>query len=113
MSSALASIKEERKELGQYHQLMYSRKSDLGILRNSLMHDLLLGREIPRPSLEHKCMNTRSRYEQTGGRSSLIQLGQKFTRMDDHSVGLMEYAIGNIAEEVFAERSMCGQQNAA
>ena len=109
VSSALASIKEERKELGQYHQLMYSRKSDLGILRNSLMHDLLLGREIPRPSLEHKLHE----YEiplRTDRRTVmlLIQLGQKFTRMDDHSVGLMEYAIGNIAEEVFAERSMCG-----
>ena len=104
VSSALASIKEERKELGQYHQLMYSRKSDLGILRNSLMHDLLLGREIPRPSLEHKSHE----YEiplRTDRRTvmPLIQLGQKFTRMDDHSVGLMEYAIGNIAEEVFAE----------
>lgn len=104
VSFALASIKEERKELGQYHQLMYSRKSDLGILRNSLMHDLLLGREIPRPSLEHKLHE----YEiplRTDRRTVmlLIQLGQKFTRMDDHSVSLMEYAIGNIAEEVFAE----------
>lgn len=104
VSSALASIQEERKELGHYHQLMYSRKSDLGILRNSLMHDLLLGREMPRHSLDHKLHE----YEiplRTDQRTImlLIQLGQRFTGMDDYSVGLMEYAIGNIAEEVFAE----------
>lgn len=104
VSSALASIQEERKELGHYHQLLYSRKSDLGILRNSLMHDLLLGRELSRHSLDHKLHE----YEiplRTDQRTImlLIQLGQGFTGMDDHSVGLMEYAIGNIAEEVFAE----------
>lgn len=104
VSSALASIQEERKELGHFHQLMYSRKSDLGILRNSLMHDLLLGREMPRHSLDHKLHE----YEiplRTDQRTImlLIQLGQRFTGMDDYSVGLMEYAIGNIAEEVFAE----------
>lgn len=104
VSSAVASIQEERKELEHYHQLKYSRKSDLGILRNSLMHDLLLGREMPVHSLDHKLQE----YEiplQTDQQTImlLIQLGQRFTGMDDHSVGLIEYAIGNIAEEVFAE----------
>lgn len=32
----------------------------------------------------------------------LIQLGKHFSDMDYHSVSLIEYAIGNIAEEVFA-----------
>lgn len=104
VSSAVASIQEERKELEHYHQLKYSRKSDLGILRNSLMHELLLGREMPVHSLDHKLHE----YEiplQTDQQTImlLIQLGQRFTGMDDHSVGLIEYAIGNIAEEVFAE----------
>lgn len=104
VQSALESIREERKELGEYQQLRYSRKSDIGILRTSLMHDLLLGHEMPRHVIDHKLRE----YEIPLGTDQrtimlLIQLGPKFTGMDDHSISLMEYAIGNIAEEVFAE----------
>ncbi|MDQ0046442.1 two-component system response regulator YesN [Paenibacillus polymyxa] len=103
VSAAMDSLKEEWEAFDKVHQLQYSRRNDFGVLRTHLMHDLLLGRDLPAPKIESKM----SEYEiklRTGHPASmlLIQLGKHFSDMDYHSVSLIEYAIGNIAEEVFA-----------
>lgn len=103
VSAAMDSLKEEWEAFDKVHQLQYSRRNDFGVLRTHLMHDLLLGRDLPVPKIENKM----SEYEiklRTGHPASmlLIQLGKHFSDMDYHSVSLIEYAIGNIAEEVFA-----------
>ncbi|QYK68187.1 response regulator [Paenibacillus sp. S02] len=103
VSAAMDSLKEEWEAFDKVHQLQYSRRNDFGVLRTHLMHDLLLGRDLPVPKIESKM----SEYEiklRTGHPASmlLIQLGKHFSDMDYHSVSLIEYAIGNIAEEVFA-----------
>ncbi|MGO4952621.1 response regulator transcription factor [Paenibacillus sp. DRB1-1] len=103
VSAAMDSLKEEWEAFDKVHQLQYSRRNDFGVLRTHLMHDLLLGRDFPVPKVESKM----SEYEiklRTGHPASmlLIQLGKHFSDMDYHSVSLIEYAIGNIAEEVFA-----------
>ncbi|MGV6939009.1 response regulator transcription factor [Paenibacillus sp. CMM36] len=103
VSAAMDSLKEEWEAFDKVHQLQYSRRNDFGVLRTHLMHDLLLGRDLPVPKIESKM----SEYEiklRTGHLASmlLIQLGKHFSDMDYHSVSLIEYAIGNIAEEVFA-----------
>ncbi|URJ44770.1 response regulator [Paenibacillus polymyxa] len=103
VSAAMDSLKEEWEAFDKVHQLQYSRRNDFGVLRTHLMHDLLLGRDLPVPKVESKM----SEYEiklRTGHPASmlLIQLGKHFSDMDYHSVSLIEYAIGNIAEEVFA-----------
>ncbi|KOS04028.1 response regulator transcription factor, partial [Paenibacillus polymyxa] len=103
VSAAMDSLKEELEAFDKVHQLQYSRRNDFGVLRTHLMHDLLLGRDLPVPKIESKM----SEYEiklRTGHPASmlLIQLGKHFSDMDYHSVSLIEYAIGNIAEEVFA-----------
>ncbi|MGW8442450.1 response regulator transcription factor [Paenibacillus sp. S33] len=103
VSVAMDSLKEEWEAFDKVHQLQYSRRNDFGVLRTHLMHDLLLGRDLPVPKIESKM----SEYEiklRTGHPASmlLIQLGKHFSDMDYHSVSLIEYAIGNIAEEVFA-----------
>ncbi|MDY8021682.1 response regulator transcription factor [Paenibacillus polymyxa] len=103
VSAAMDSLKEEWEAFDKVHQLQYSRRNDFGVLRTHLMHDLLLGRDLPVQKIESKM----SEYEiklRTGHPASmlLIQLGKHFSDMDYHSVSLIEYAIGNIAEEVFA-----------
>ncbi|MDP4097161.1 response regulator [Paenibacillus sp. P96] len=103
VTGAMESLKEEWETFDKMHKLMYSRKTDIGILRTQLMHDLLLGRKLSIKSVQDKL----SAYEiafHTDAHSVmlLIQLGRHFTDMDHHSVSLIEYAIGNIAEEVFA-----------
>ncbi|MGQ3477706.1 response regulator transcription factor [Paenibacillus sp. TY11] len=103
VSAAMDSLKEEWEEFDKVHQLQYSRRNDFAVLRTHLMHDLVLGRNLSIQKIEDKM----SQYEIklcTGHPASmlLIQLGKHFSDMDYHSVSLIEYAIGNIAEEVFA-----------
>ncbi|MEC0237190.1 response regulator [Paenibacillus kribbensis] len=103
VSAAIDSLKEEWEAFDKVHQLQYSRRTDFGVLRTHLMHDLVLGRHLSIQIIEDKL----SQYEimlRTGQRASmlLIQLGKHFSDMDYHSISLIEYAIGNIAEEVFA-----------
>ncbi|WP_179032871.1 response regulator [Paenibacillus kribbensis] len=103
VSAAIDSLKEEWEAFDKVHQLQYSRRTDFGVLRTHLMHDLVLGRHLSIQVIEDKL----SQYEimlRTGQRASmlLIQLGKHFSDMDYHSISLIEYAIGNIAEEVFA-----------
>ncbi|QDY83254.1 response regulator [Paenibacillus polymyxa] len=103
VSAAMDSLKEEWEAFDKVHQLQYSRRNDFGVLRTHLMHDLLLGRDLTVQKIKDKM----SEYEiklttEHPASMLLIQLGKHFSDMDYHSVSLIEYAIGNIAEEVFA-----------
>jgi two-component system response regulator YesN len=104
LSNAIESLKDEWAQVEQYYQLVYERKTDLTILRNNLLRELLLGRRMSRQSVEQRL----ARYEiplKTDERAvmMLVQLGTYYETMDKDSVTLMEYAISNIAEEVLAE----------
>ncbi|MDO7907917.1 response regulator [Paenibacillus sp. JX-17] len=99
---AIESLQAEREQEEKFNQLRYSRRSDLAILHSNFMRDLLLGRQWSTARISEKLQE----YEvnlQTDRPTvlTLIQLGRSFTAMDAHSVSLMEYAIGNIAEEFF------------
>ncbi|MFK4471227.1 two-component system response regulator YesN [Paenibacillus sp. RC73] len=103
VSAAIDSLKEEWEAFNKVHQLQYNRRTDFGVLRTHLMHDLVLGRDLSVQMIEDKL----SQYEimlRTGQPADmlLIQMGKHFSDMDYHSVSLIEYAIGNIAEEVLA-----------
>lgn len=102
ISNAIESLKDEWEASDKYHQLLHSRKSDFTVLRASLLHDLLLGRRLSHKTMKEKLAH----YEipLNAGDSAvmmLVQFGKQFAGMDHHSISLMEYAVGNIAEEVF------------
>lgn len=103
--NTIEALKDEWDQAEKYNQLLYNRKSDFTVLRANLMHDLLLGRRMSHRSLEEKL----KQYEiplqvEDSTVMMLVQLGKTFTAMDQHSMLLMEYAVGNIAEEVFSDR---------
>ncbi|MFC9707862.1 response regulator [Paenibacillus sp. NPDC056933] len=102
VSAAITSLRDEWDEFDKYHRLLYSRKSDYKILRENLMHDLLLGREITARALGEQL----EKYEialqpDQPTIMMLIRLTGRFSAMDQQSLDLMEFAVGNIAEEVF------------
>lgn len=104
LSDVIAALQDEWAQSEQYYQLMYDRRSELAILRKNLLHELLLGRPMNQRTLEEKL----GKYEISlqAGRQAvmmLIQPGAYFSEMDPGSITLLEYAIGNIAEEVLAE----------
>ncbi|WP_379129011.1 response regulator [Paenibacillus sp. sgz500958] len=104
VSGAIDSLKEEWEASDRYHQLLYTRKSDYSVLHANLMHDLLLGRVMSERTLSTKLKEYEIHFElDTPGVMLLIQLGKHYTSMDPASVSLMEYAIGNIAAELFKE----------
>lgn len=103
VSAAMDSLKEEWEAFDKVHQLQYSRRNDYGVLRTHLMHDLLLGRDLTVQKIKDKMSEYEIKLRTEHPASMLlIQLGKQFSDMDYHSVSLIEYAIGNIAEEVFA-----------
>lgn len=103
LSGAIDALKDEWEQAEKVHKLQYSRKSDLKVLRGSLMIDLVLGRQLSFKTLQDKL----TQYEiplqpDKPTVLMLLQLGCQFSHLDYNSISLMEFAIGNIAEESFA-----------
>lgn len=97
----IESLKDEWEEAERYQRLLYDMKSDRQRLKENLMSDLLLGRQQSERAVEDKLR----KYAIPIGAGSpsflmLVQLGSHFADYDPQSVALMEYAVGNIAEEV-------------
>ncbi|MGF9695447.1 MULTISPECIES: response regulator [Paenibacillus] len=105
VSAAITSLRGEWDEFDKYHRLLYSRKSDYKILRENLMHDLLLGREITTRALREQLQQYEIGLEpEQPIVMILIRLTGRFSSMDQQSLDLMDFAVGNIAEEVLGER---------
>lgn len=104
VSAAITSLRDEWDEFDKYHRLLYSRKSDYKILRENLMHDLLLGREISSKALHEQLEHYELHMEpEQPVAMMLIRLAGRFVSMDQQSIDLMDFAVGNIAEEVLGE----------
>ncbi|CAH1194489.1 HTH-type transcriptional activator RhaR [Paenibacillus auburnensis] len=104
ISGAIESLRDEWEAHDKYHMLMYNRKASYSVLRANLMHDLLLGRVMSERALAAKLAEYEIAFDtETQAAMLMIQLGKHYTAMDHHSISLMEYAIGNIAEELFKE----------
>ncbi|HZG85904.1 response regulator transcription factor [Paenibacillus sp.] len=102
LSNAIESLKDEWSETEKYHQLLHNRKADFTVLRSSLMHDLLLGRKLLNKTITEKMEQYEIRLKvDEPAVMILVQMGNHFRAMDHNSAALMEYAVGNIAEEVF------------
>ncbi len=102
VANAIESLRDEWSEAEKYHRLLHSRKSDITVLRSSLLHDLLLGRKLLNKTITEKAEQYEIKLKvDEFAVMMLIQMGHYFRAMDHHSVALMEFAVGNIAEEVF------------
>ncbi|MFK0521036.1 response regulator [Paenibacillus illinoisensis] len=105
VSAAITSLRGEWDEFDKYHRLLYSRKSDYKILRENLMHDLLLGREITTRALREQLQQYEIGLEpEEPVVMLLIRLTGRFSSMDQQSLDLMDFAVGNIAEEVLGDK---------
>lgn len=103
LTSMIVTLQQEWEQNEQYAQLIYERRSDLAVLRRNFMHELLLGKQKSHAKIEEQLV----KYEiplRIGQPAVmlLVQLGTYFHRMDERSISLLEYAVGNIAEEVLS-----------
>jgi len=68
------------------------------------MHDLLLGREVSSKALREQLEQYELHIEpEHPAAMMLIRLAGRFASMDQQSIDLMDFAVGNIAEEVLGE----------
>ncbi|RKP54085.1 response regulator [Cohnella endophytica] len=105
VANAIDSLRDEWEDSEERHRILYELKSDRSQLKDNLMRDLTLGKQGSRSTIERKL----EQYEiplKVGDMAfmMLVQLGKQFRDYDAHSFSLMEYAVGNIAEEVFASK---------
>ncbi|XID93416.1 response regulator [Paenibacillaceae bacterium WGS1546] len=105
LAKAVDSLRDEWAEADEKHRMIYEMKTDRTELRDNLMRDLVLGKTGARAAIERKL----AQYDvplETGETAfmMLVQLGKPFSDYDPASVSLLQYAVGNIAEEAFAAR---------
>lgn len=105
ITKAIASMQEEWAEIISHQRIVEELRGNLPLLRAELLNELLRGKRIPQYLLEKKL----NMYEIP------LNLGDSFTVMlvrmeqyqydtDINSLSLFEYAVGNIAEEIFRDQ---------
>lgn len=102
LSEQIEQLQEEWKRVEELHQLMYARNSNYSLLQRQFMHDLLLGRAYSQRTITTKLAQYGIKL--AFGQSAIlltVQLAGRFIDMDQESKALIEYAVGNIAEEIF------------
>ncbi|WP_046214380.1 response regulator [Paenibacillus wulumuqiensis] len=103
VSTAVQAIEQEWGQLDRYNQLSYRRQSELELLRESLLSDLLLGRE---PG-ERELLTRLENYEVAlrpgdSVRMLFIPTSPSLRGMEESEARLLEYAAANIAAEVLS-----------
>ncbi|WP_046227862.1 response regulator [Paenibacillus dauci] len=102
---AVQALEEERGQLDRYNQLSYRRQSELELLREGLLSDLMLGRE---PG-ERELLNRLGNYEvmlRPGDavRMLFVPASPSLRGMEESEARLLEYAAANIAAEVLDQQ---------
>ncbi|MGO4497821.1 response regulator [Paenibacillus sp. 2RAB27] len=98
-------LQKEWQEVISTQRLTYTFKENLPLLRGNLLNDLLQGRKLSEQSLQEKMhmLELPDFHEQTCI-CMMIRLESDFLEYDMGRLSLMEYAISNMVEELFAEK---------
>ncbi|MBD0382477.1 response regulator [Paenibacillus sedimenti] len=98
-------LQREWEEVVSRQRLSYTLKENLPLLRGNLLNDLLQGRKISDQSLREKMqMLELMDYHDHAFAIMMIRLESEFLEYDIGRLSLMEYAIGNMVEELFGEK---------
>jgi len=102
ISTQVKVLKQERKRMEEERSQQYARKSEQAVLRKQLMQELLLGRMRSDEMLNRLLQQYEIAIKVNQACALLtVQLAGRFMEMDRQSSELIEYAVGNIAEETF------------
>jgi two-component system response regulator YesN len=98
-------LKREWEEVVSRQRLTYTLKENLPLLRGNLLHDLLQGLKMSEDSLRDKMkMLELPDLHDESFAIMMIRLEEYFLEYDMRNLALMEYAIGNMVEELFGDR---------
>ncbi|MDQ1910762.1 response regulator [Paenibacillus sp. GD4] len=101
----MEKLREEWQEVVSRQRLTYTLKENLPLLRSTLLSDVLQGLRMSEASLREK-MDLLGLAGHTSRSFSImmIRLEEAFLEFDPSRLSLMEYAIGNMVEELFGDR---------
>ncbi|GFZ85235.1 hypothetical protein GCM10008018_34050 [Paenibacillus marchantiophytorum] len=98
-------LQKEWQEVFSTRRLAYTFKENLPLLRGNLLNDLLQGRNLTETSLQEKMqMLELPDFHGQACVCMMIRLESDFLDYDMRRLSLMEYAISNMVEELFAEK---------
>ncbi|MEK6991395.1 response regulator [Paenibacillus sp. FSL K6-1566] len=102
--TAIGDIEREWAEISSFQRLQHTLHANLPLLRNQLLNDLLQNRRVHPELLEERlAMIDVSFREGDPYLVMVIRMEEDFSGYGLHSLSLLEYAVSNIAEEVFQE----------
>ncbi|MZQ82890.1 response regulator [Paenibacillus sp. 5J-6] len=101
----MEKLQNEWQEVFSKQRLTYTVKENLPLLRGNLLSDLLQGRKLTEHSLRDKMqMLELPDFHEHPCVLMMIRLESDFLEYDLSRLSLMEYAISNMVEELFAEK---------
>ncbi|WP_322905819.1 response regulator [Paenibacillus sp. SGZ-1009] len=104
VSKAVDVIEQEWGQLDKYNRLAYRRQSELELLRDGLLSDMLLGRELGERELYERLESYEINLQpQRQTRMLYMSTGSSLRGMEESEARLLEYALGNIAAELLGE----------
>lgn len=104
ISSQVEVLRQEWRQAEEEQRQQYIRRTEHTVLSRQLMHELLLGRKRTASALQSLLRQYGIGLEVNQACVLLtVQLAGRFREMDRQSSELIEYAVGNIAEEIFAK----------
>jgi len=104
VSNLVNLLKIEREELQSYQLVAQAFEESLPKLRGDLLNDLLQGMKFSPRRLQEKMELLKvSMVGFEGFSLMLVRLEGELSELDLYSLSLMEFAIGNMAEEIFEE----------
>ncbi|MFD0713993.1 response regulator [Paenibacillus sp. GCM10027626] len=98
------AIRKEWQEISSMQRTVYTLRENFPKLRDGLLNDLLQGRAFARQSLSQQLEAFEIPFS-VGDTVTLmvVRMDESFYTYSDHDFHLREYAIGNMAEEIFQE----------
>ncbi|OUS76423.1 hypothetical protein B1748_12120 [Paenibacillus sp. MY03] len=101
------SINKEWEEISSHQRTLYTLKENFPKLRDGLLNELLQGRSFPPAVLEQQLESFEIPFAAGDGVTLMIvRMDESFYTYNRRDFHLMEYAIGNMAEEIFQDDYM-------
>ncbi|NHN29042.1 response regulator [Paenibacillus agricola] len=99
----LQQIQAEWAELVSGQRIQLTLKENLPLLKGSLLNELLQGRRYPGEEWERKMLELGiPSFHHSPFAMVMVRMEEQFLHYDARSLSLFEYAVGNIAEELFS-----------
>jgi len=104
VKSAIQQIEKEWEEISSFQRIKQTLNTNLPLLRNQLLNDLLKNKNIRSSVIEERCAMLGVPFQtENPYMMMVVRMEEDFSGYDLHSLSLLEFAITNIAEEVFQE----------